>query len=754
MRIILFIFAFLLNSLLIFSQGNIEYGLQIIDNDKIPLKNLSVIATETATLRIVKGQTDNEGFLKLNLDNGKEWSFTVGEIKKAFTINAIEFSIIETNEVYIYDLNHFHRKNKQDLNRTNIGFKSVSQSFNAQETFSNPNCMLIIKLNHPNGSELKGINVNVVNTKDSIAYKSITNSNGEACFVIPKNNNYDIDINDFKNYSYADFGNELEKRLFEIQFAPTSVNEKIINDTIYQTVTSTDEASSERALLKINIKGGKKNGKSEWIYLRGLYSKKIYASKSNEAGAAYFLVPTRNIYMIDFEFQENADAINLMNAKEMTNGEIDVTYIPDPRMEFPENFIPNTQNLLLKSFNSFLKKQFEKPKDKAFNLIVKNAKKINANSSEALFLLRLSSADENSSGIRIPLNVALVLDQSGSMYCCERSESLKKSLWELGNSIEKNDIISLVLFEYKVKTVKQIKNNYLEAFQQVIENYTPRGGTNILDGLKTGSDNILSEYEPNKANKVILLTDGYAVNPPMEITNFVESKNNEGIEFSTVGLGKDFNQSLLELIAEKGNGTFSYVDNSTDLREVMLRELKSAFSYAAKDINIEIYYDKNLVFSNLYGYKTNKTTEGKVSFTIGKLPKNTDQIAFLKFKLNKASPEIETKPLTLKVSYFDLVRNESVSYEQKINLNWTAESNTESLLDQEEKTLYAIAILNQSIKTMAEAYENGDRIAAENYLKDGKRQIEEIFPDTKPKDVSRLLDEVNKYIKLFMQMKK
>jgi hypothetical protein len=74
------------------------------------------------------------------------------------------------------------------------------------------------------------------------------------------------------------------------------------------------------------------------------------------------------------------------------------------------------------------------------------------------------------------------------------------------------------------------------------------------------------------------------------------------------------------------------------------------------------------------------------------------------------------------------------------------------LLEKEEKKLYGIAILNQSLKLMADANEANNPKAAKLYLQQAIDQINEIFPDAKPKDVKKLFDDVNKYMKLFKQI--
>jgi Ca-activated chloride channel family protein len=436
----------------------------------------------------------------------------------------------------------------------------------------------------------------------------------------------------------------------------------------------------------------------------------------------------------------------------LTTGEILVYYSPDPRLEYPEKFIPTSSTLYSRNFNTFLEKQYEKPRDKPFILSIIGANNINKNSREALFMLRLSTSDVYGQDYRMPLNVSFLLDKSGSMYCCERSESLKKSLWDIGNSLTDEDVVSVVLFDNDAVTVQHSFASHLDGFERIIENYNPSGGTNIYKGLQEGVRNINKDFDSDKSNRIILLTDGYGTSQPKDIINFVEQMSSKGVEFSTIGLGDGFNQSLLELISIKGNGTFNYVDNSVELSDVFLEEVKKSFNYKVKNLKIEVFHNENLIYSTLYGYQTDSVEKGKLSFSIGKIPSNYDYISYLKFSIDEPSPEIENEPLIIKISYFDLVENKKVSYKEVVSLNWTDETNTELLLEKEEKKLYGIAILNQSLKLMADANEANNPKAAKLYLQQAIDQINEIFPDAKPKDVKKLFDDVNKYMKLFKQI--
>lgn len=123
---------------IVFSQGNIVYSLQIKNNDNTPVNDMSISAVETLTFKKVNGKTDNNGQVILNLNNGKEWSVTVGEIKNCLNISSIPYSIVEMNEIYVYNLDDYNRKKKQDFNRTNNGFKVLEQSSTEDAKFDPP----------------------------------------------------------------------------------------------------------------------------------------------------------------------------------------------------------------------------------------------------------------------------------------------------------------------------------------------------------------------------------------------------------------------------------------------------------------------------------------------------------------------------------------------------------------------------------------------------------------------------------------
>jgi hypothetical protein len=737
-----------------FAQGNLDYTIIVQDNYKKPLPNIKVIAVETSSLKKVQGKTDATGKILLKLYQGKVWSLSVGQQVNCKYIDVVKGSLYEGEEIFVYDMNDYKRKKEQDNSRSLEKFKKLAQNFTEASPFKQTECMLIISLVNAGGKPVPNTNLKLVNTRDSIAYTSVTNKDGKSIFIVPNNSKYDIDVNDLVNFNFCDFGKEFVKKNLLLEFNTTVVTEKIKNDTAYQVVNEKTSPSTERALIKLMVRGGKKGGVGEPVYLRDLKSGKVFTSKVDVAGNVFFLVPIKRIYMVDMLYQRDADGVNMMNAKEMTYFENYLQYLPDPRLESPENFIPKPQNLLQKSMNSFLTKQFEKPKDKPFLLKLKSVLKLNKQSQEALFLITLAGSDTYRKGARLGANISFVLDKSGSMYSDNRSECLKKSLLDLGGILTNKDVVSVTMFDHEAVAAQHTLKNHMEEMEPIISNYTPGGGTNIFAGLKMGVEMLQKDVDPAKPKKIILLTDGYGSTPPLEITQYVEEIAKTGVEFSAIGVGTDFDKAMLELIAKKGNGNFSYVNSADELTDALLEEVKGNFSYVATDVKVEIQYGKKLGFANLFGYQVTNKSEGKINFEIAKLPAGANQIAFLKFKTKDVTPEITQEPLKIKVSYFDLETKKNVSYEEDVQLSWTEETETQLMLDQEEKMLYAIASMNQCIKNMAEAYAAKDVAKAKAEIKSGQQQMDKIFPDAKPKEIKALLKDADDYLKALMQIEK
>src|SRR5688572_16567096 len=196
---------------------------------------------------------------------------------------------------------------------------------------------------------------------------------------------------------------------------------------------------------------------------------------------------------------------------------------------------------------------------------------------------------------RLPMNLVVVVDHSGSMAADGRLEKVKAGLHTLIDNILPEDRLAIISFD-DVVTIDQGFQTTLDRtrLHQVVTALQPRGGTNIHDGLKAGFA-MLGENPPNeKQNRIIFLSDGLAtvgITSGQTIISMAATNIAKGIGLTTIGVGDTFDVELMRGLAERGAGNFYFVENASAATEVFTEELKYFLSPLALDIKIEARTD-------------------------------------------------------------------------------------------------------------------------------------------------------------------
>ena len=283
-------------------------------------------------------------------------------------------------------------------------------------------------------------------------------------------------------------------------------------------------------------------------------------------------------------------------------------------------------------------------------------------------------------------------------------------------------------------------------FKERIEDIVAGGGTDIYKGMVDGYEQVLKNYIPNGTNRVILLTDGYGITPVDVMVNKSNEYNKKGIELSAIGVGEDYNQSLLSLLATVGGGLLNFVGDSKDINGVFEKELSSVLSPCAKDLSVEIIHNDKIIYKQLYGYPSHKNANNSITMDIKNVYSGLNTLALVKFDLNKPDKSIEDAPVIIKMNYYDFKKQQTVTKVEKAYLKWTPSTGKlELILEAQHKKLYAIAILNQSLKVMAEAFEKKDYKKAINEIQNTINQVKVLYPDSKDSDVEELINSASNY---------
>lgn len=210
---------------------------------------------------------------------------------------------------------------------------------------------------------------------------------------------------------------------------------------------------------------------------------------------------------------------------------------------------------------------------------------------------------------RPSVNLTLVVDRSGSMGTGNRLGLVQESLRMLADSLRPDDTISVVGFDDQVELVlppTQVEDR--ETVVSAVDALTPRGSTDVAGGLSLGYEQARRAYRPGGINVVVLCSDGVAnvgVTGPEGIAARITEEGRHGIHLVTVGYGMDnYNDALMEQLADQGDGFYRYVDTEDEARTVFADELTSLLAPVADDARTQVEFDPEVVASyRLVGYE-------------------------------------------------------------------------------------------------------------------------------------------------------
>ena len=209
-------------------------------------------------------------------------------------------------------------------------------------------------------------------------------------------------------------------------------------------------------------------------------------------------------------------------------------------------------------------------------------------------------------GQRPPLNVALVIDKSGSMAREGKMDYVKKAARQVVDLLQYGDRFSVIAYDESVQVM--LPSEALEdrhGAKRMIGRLYPGGSTNLGAGLLEGYEQVSRHYDPEGINRVILLSDGLAnrgITDPRRLGRIVTGESRRGISLTTFGVGLDFNENLLAAMAENGRGTYYFIDRPHRIGEMLAREFSLIQNVVAMDVTITIDVRPEVVISDVMGY--------------------------------------------------------------------------------------------------------------------------------------------------------
>lgn len=208
-----------------------------------------------------------------------------------------------------------------------------------------------------------------------------------------------------------------------------------------------------------------------------------------------------------------------------------------------------------------------------------------------------------------PSNLVFLLDVSGSMNEDNKLPLVKRAFAALVQQLRPQDKVAIVVYAGAAgvvlpSTSGQDKKKILEALESLQAGGSTAGGEGIQLAYKIAAKN----RHTNSNNRVILATDGdFNVGPSSdgELMRIIEKERQKGIFLSVLGFGMgNYKDNKLELLADKGNGNYAYIDNFEEARRTFVTEFGGTLFTIAKDVKLQIEFNPTFVQSyRLVGYE-------------------------------------------------------------------------------------------------------------------------------------------------------
>ncbi|MBL4631814.1 MAG: VWA domain-containing protein, partial [Paraglaciecola sp.] len=206
-------------------------------------------------------------------------------------------------------------------------------------------------------------------------------------------------------------------------------------------------------------------------------------------------------------------------------------------------------------------------------------------------------------------NLVFLLDVSGSMNQTNKLPLLIRSLGLLTSQLNEKDSVSIVVYAGASGVVLEPTQGDQKAkIKQALAKLSAGGSTNGQAGIELAYNLAEQAFITGGVNRVILATDGdfnVGVTSHDRLIELIKRKRQKGIALTTLGFGQgNYNDHLMEQLADAGNGNYAYIDTIHEARKVLVDEMNATLLTIAKDVKIQVEFNPDLVAEyRLLGYE-------------------------------------------------------------------------------------------------------------------------------------------------------
>ncbi|MDQ6831165.1 MAG: VWA domain-containing protein [Gemmatimonadota bacterium] len=260
-------------------------------------------------------------------------------------------------------------------------------------------------------------------------------------------------------------------------------------------------------------------------------------------------------------------------------------------------------------------------------------------------LVRVSAPEANARATRLPVNVALVLDRSGSMSDERKFTLAREAVEQALRMLRPEDRFSLVVYDTDIDVLTRSTSATPDAKRRALAALSeigPRGGTDLGGGWLRGCEQVADHVRDEAVSRCLLLTDGLAnhgITDRDELAMHAAELRRRGVVTSTFGVGADFDERLLRDMAHEGGGNFYFIEGASQIPTLLTGELGEALQVTMRNAVVELTLPEGAEARPLNRFRHHLTPSGgELRVELGDLAAEQEMSVVVRVEFPRGEP--------------------------------------------------------------------------------------------------------------------
>lgn len=331
---------------------------------------------------------------------------------------------------------------------------------------------------------------------------------------------------------------------------------------------------------------------------------------------------------------------------------------------------------------------------------------------------------------RPPLNLAVVIDRSGSMSG-SRLRQAKRAAHELVDRLSPDDRLALVEYGSSVRVPADslpVTREHREKFHREISALNSDGGTFLSGGYERGREIVAENSSEQSVDRVLLLSDGKAnegADTPAALGSLAKAGLEEGVSTTTMGIGLNYDEAILTALAEKGAGNHYFIEDESKIASMFGEEFRSLSSVVARDAFVVLELGEGIELLDVHGF-SHRRSEGNVVVDLGAFYARRQRDILFDFS---ASPTgRDRRPVAdAHLHFTDVTGAADREVSNRVSLAAVGTDDSDELSRTENWVMRRVEqiVYAENLEAANDAYDRGDRERARRIIERQRNRLDE-----------------------------